>query len=101
MQQMLFKGIKASDLLEDIFLRFNPYAEDKKQIEKLKKERLRKLEEVVEKGAETSDLIEWGKETVSLFKAVNLRTYCSAKPRAISSCSLHRGNLCEAARPMY
>ncbi len=75
MQQMLFKGIKASDLLEDIFLRFNPYAEDKKQIEKLKKERLRKLEEVVENGAETSDLIEWGKETVSLFKAVNLRNH--------------------------
>jgi len=75
MQQMLFKGIKASDLLEDIFLRFNPYAEDKKQIEKLRKERLSRLEEVVENGAETSDLIEWGKETVSLFKAINLRNH--------------------------
>ena len=75
MQQMLFKGIKASDLLEDIFLRFNPYAEDKKQIEKLRKERLSRLEEVVENGAETSDIIEWGKETVSLFKAINLRNH--------------------------
>ncbi len=75
MQKMLFKGIKASDLLEDIFLRFNPYAEDKKQIEKLRKERLSRLEEVVESGAETSDIIEWGKETVSLFKAINLRNH--------------------------
>jgi len=73
MQRMLFKGIKASDLLEDIFLRFYPYAEDRKLMEKLKKERLNVLEKIVEKGAETSDLIDWGKETVSLFKACNLR----------------------------
>jgi len=73
MQQMLFKGIKASDLLEDITLRFRPYAEAKELVEKLKKERLGELEKTVESGAETSDLIEWGKETVSLFKAINLR----------------------------
>ena len=75
MQQILFKGIKASDLLEDITLRFRPYAEDKKLVEKLKKERLSELEKTVESGAETSDLIEWGKETVSLFKEINLRNH--------------------------
>jgi len=75
MQQMLFKGIKASDLLEDITLRFRPYAEDKKQLEELRKERLNELEEVVENGAETADLIEWGERTVSLFNAVNLRNH--------------------------
>jgi hypothetical protein len=75
MQQMLFKGIKASDLLEDIFLRFYPYAQDKRLMEKLKKARLSKLEKIVEKGAETPELIEWGKETVSLFKASNLRIH--------------------------
>ena len=75
MQRMLFKGIKASDLLEDIFLRFYPYAEDRKLMEKLKKERLSVLEKIVEKGAETSGLIDWGKETVSLFKAGNLRNH--------------------------
>ncbi|NIO20856.1 MAG: hypothetical protein GTN76_08990, partial [Candidatus Aenigmarchaeota archaeon] len=73
MQQMLFKGIKASDLLEDITLRFRPYAEDKKQLDELKKERLSELERIVENGAETSDLVAWGKETVSRFKAINLR----------------------------
>lgn len=75
MQRMLFKGIKASDLLDDIFLRFNPYAEDKKLMEELKGERLGELEKIVENGAETSDLLEWGEKTVSLFKAAKLRNH--------------------------
>ncbi|MFH1718290.1 MAG: BadF/BadG/BcrA/BcrD ATPase family protein [Planctomycetota bacterium] len=75
MQQMLYKGIKSSDLLEDIFLRFNPYAADKKAMEVLRKERLDELEKVVEAGAETAELVEWGKKTVSLFKACKLRTH--------------------------
>jgi activator of 2-hydroxyglutaryl-CoA dehydratase/predicted nucleotide-binding protein (sugar kinase/HSP70/actin superfamily) len=72
-QKVLFKGINASDLLEDITLRFRPYAEDKQQINDLKKERLLVLGEVIENGAETADLIEWGKETVSRFTQANLR----------------------------
>ncbi|MHC4459986.1 MAG: acyl-CoA dehydratase activase-related protein [Planctomycetota bacterium] len=72
-QQVLFKGINASDLLEDITLRFRPYAEDKQQITDLKKERLLVLVEVIENGAETADLIEWGKETVSRFTQAKLR----------------------------
>ena len=72
-QQVLFKGINASDLLEDITLRFRPYAEDKQQIVDLKKERLIALEEIIESGAETADLIEWGKETVTRFKQAKLR----------------------------
>jgi activator of 2-hydroxyglutaryl-CoA dehydratase/predicted nucleotide-binding protein (sugar kinase/HSP70/actin superfamily) len=79
MQQMLFKGIKASDLLEDITLRFRPYAEDKKQLEEIRKERLSELEKTVENGAETSDLIEWGEETVSLFKEINLQNHRSTE----------------------
>jgi len=75
MQQMLFKGIKASDLLEDITLRFRPYAEDRELVGKLQKERLSKLEEVVENGAETSEIIEWAEETVSLFKEINLQNH--------------------------
>ncbi len=74
-QQVLFKGINASDLLEDITLRFRPYAEDKQQITDLKKERLLVLGEVLENGAETADLIEWGKETVSRFTRANLRNH--------------------------
>jgi len=74
MQRMLFKGIKASDLLEDIFLRFGPYAADKEALGVLRKERLNELEKVVEAGAETADLVEWGERTVALFKAVELGT---------------------------
>jgi activator of 2-hydroxyglutaryl-CoA dehydratase/predicted nucleotide-binding protein (sugar kinase/HSP70/actin superfamily) len=72
MQQMLFKGIKASDLLEDIYLRFNPYVKDKEQLAKLRQDRLSILERVVEHGAEVAELVKWGKETVSQFKKVEL-----------------------------
>jgi predicted nucleotide-binding protein (sugar kinase/HSP70/actin superfamily) len=69
MQQILFKGIKASDLLEDILLRYRPYAPDPEAAEQLKKDRLTALQKVVEKGARTQDLVKWGQETVALFKA--------------------------------
>ncbi len=72
-QQLLFKGINASDLLEDITLRFRPYAEDKQQITDLKKGMLLALGEVIENGADTADLIKWGEETVSRFRQAKLR----------------------------
>ncbi len=74
-QQILFKGINASDLLEDITLRFRPYAEDKEKINRLKKERLIELEKVIESGAETLKMVEWGRETVALFKKTNLHKH--------------------------
>ncbi len=73
MQQMLFKGIKGSDLLEDITLRFRPYAVDRKQVEELKAQRLSVLERVVENGAETAELVAWGEETVNRFREIKLR----------------------------
>ncbi|MDT8299923.1 MAG: acyl-CoA dehydratase activase-related protein [Sedimentisphaerales bacterium] len=73
MQQMLFKGIKGSDLLEDITLRFRPYAVDRNQVEELKTQRLRALEKVVENGAEVPEMVAWGTETVSGFRKIKLR----------------------------
>jgi len=67
LQKMLFKGIKAADLLEDMALRFRPYANDGKLIDELKSQRLTALASVVERGADTSDLVRWGHETVRLF----------------------------------
>jgi predicted nucleotide-binding protein (sugar kinase/HSP70/actin superfamily) len=75
MQKMLFKGIKGSDMLEDIFLRFRPYAKDKQQILDLRTKRLRELEKVVEAGAEIKDLVAWGEETVRQFKALGLEKH--------------------------
>jgi activator of 2-hydroxyglutaryl-CoA dehydratase/predicted nucleotide-binding protein (sugar kinase/HSP70/actin superfamily) len=72
MQQILFKAIKASDLLEDTFLRFYPYVLDKASTEKLRQERLSELGRVVEKGAVTADLVRWGEQTVSLFKKIDM-----------------------------
>ena len=74
MQQILFKGINSSDLLEDIFRRFRPYVEDKDEAEALKKERLETLIAVVGDGAETNALVQWGHETVARFKTLKLRS---------------------------
>jgi len=71
MQQILFKGIKASDLLEDIVLRFRPYSDDSHAVDQLKKDRLLALQKVVERGANTQDLVRWGQETVSKFEILN------------------------------
>jgi len=75
MQKMLFKGIKGSDMLEDIYLRFRPYARDKKQILELRTARLRELEKVVEAGAGIKELVAWGEETVRQFKALDLEKH--------------------------
>jgi activator of 2-hydroxyglutaryl-CoA dehydratase/predicted nucleotide-binding protein (sugar kinase/HSP70/actin superfamily) len=72
-QKILFKGINASDILEDITLRFRPYAEDKQKVNDLKKERLLVLGEIIENGADSADLVEWGKETVSKFTKIKLK----------------------------
>jgi len=75
LQQTLVKGIQASDLLEDITLRFRPYAENKQEINDLKKLSLEKLENVVEKGANTKEMTGWGRETVKAFKKINLQNH--------------------------
>jgi activator of 2-hydroxyglutaryl-CoA dehydratase/predicted nucleotide-binding protein (sugar kinase/HSP70/actin superfamily) len=73
MQRMLFKGINASDLLDDILLRFRPYVADKNEIRAVSIERLNKLEAVVQNGAVTAELVRWGKDTVARFKALALK----------------------------
>jgi predicted nucleotide-binding protein (sugar kinase/HSP70/actin superfamily) len=75
MQKILFKGIKASALLEDTVLRFRPYAVDKREVQDLKMSRLQELEAVAEKGATSADLVEWARETVRRFQAVRLRDH--------------------------
>jgi len=73
MQQILFKGINAADLLEDILRRFRPYALDKPAMDALKAARLEELGRIVTAGADVNKLLDWGRETVSLFKAARLR----------------------------
>jgi len=72
MQQILFKGIHAADLLEDIVRRFRPYAQDRPAVDALKAARLEDLGKLVAAGADLRQLQEWGRETVSRFKAIQL-----------------------------
>jgi activator of 2-hydroxyglutaryl-CoA dehydratase/predicted nucleotide-binding protein (sugar kinase/HSP70/actin superfamily) len=73
MQQLLFKGINAADLLEDILRRFRPYAEDKPGMDALKQTQLDALGQILLAGGRTEDLLRWGRETVELFKSAKLR----------------------------
>ncbi len=67
-QKMSLKSIKASDLLEDLTLRYRPYVENKSEVEQLKQNRFTALRKIIENGARTKDLVEWGQDTVSLFE---------------------------------
>ncbi len=75
MQQVLFKGINAADLLEDILRRFRPYAEDKAGMDALKQSRLEALAQLVAAGAEIDRLTQWGRETVAAFQSAKLRRH--------------------------
>ncbi len=73
MQQILFKGINAADLLEDVLRRFRPYAEDKPAMDAVKAARLEALGRIVASGGDTNKLLAWGRETVALFKSAKVR----------------------------
>jgi activator of 2-hydroxyglutaryl-CoA dehydratase/predicted nucleotide-binding protein (sugar kinase/HSP70/actin superfamily) len=73
-QKSLYSGFHAVDLLEDTYLRFRPYARDKEAMARLREERLRILERIIEKdGPAIETLVQWGAETVSAFKAQDLK----------------------------
>jgi len=75
MQQLLFKGINAADLLEDTLRRFRPYAEDKEAMDALKQARLEVLGKIIGAGARMEELLDWARETVAQFKAAKLRDH--------------------------
>ncbi len=68
-QRLLFRGILAADLLEDCVLRFRPYARDKADIGRVHQSCLEALERIIEGGGRVRDLVQWGRDTVSQFKA--------------------------------
>jgi predicted nucleotide-binding protein (sugar kinase/HSP70/actin superfamily) len=66
LQKLMLRGIIASDLLDDITLRFRPY-HDKDEIGRLKETRLVELEKRLEKGDSVKALAAWGQETARQF----------------------------------
>jgi len=75
MQQLLFKGIHASDLLEDVLRRFRPYAEDRDALDALKRTQLDALGRLLAAGGKTEKLVRWGRETVAAFQAAPRRRH--------------------------
>lgn len=67
LQKLTLRGLIAGDLLDDITLRFRPYA-DRDEVNRLKEQRLVDLEKRLERGESLKKLIEWGQETVRQFQ---------------------------------
>jgi len=67
-QKILVKGVTAVDFLDDITLRTRPYVKNKEEVNQLKRQRLNQLERITEEGANTSDVVSWGEETVGQFR---------------------------------
>ncbi|HML74825.1 MAG TPA: hypothetical protein PKB02_10055 [Anaerohalosphaeraceae bacterium] len=65
-QKLLLRGLIASDLLDDITLRYRPYC-PKDQVEQLKELRLAELEQCLMRGCTVKELAAWGQETVRQF----------------------------------
>ncbi|MGV8151972.1 MAG: hypothetical protein ACP5OG_02735 [Candidatus Nanoarchaeia archaeon] len=68
-QKILLKSVISADLLDDITLRTRPYSNNKDKVNKLKKEKLEVLENIIESGANTKKIISWAKETAEEFKS--------------------------------
>lgn len=65
-QKLLLRGLIASDLLDDITLRYRPYC-PKQEVEELKESRLTELEQCLGRGCDVKELVAWGRETTRLF----------------------------------
>jgi predicted nucleotide-binding protein (sugar kinase/HSP70/actin superfamily) len=68
LQKILLKGVTAADLLDDMTLRTRPYAHNKQEVNQLKKRKLRQLERIIENGAVTEQMVEWGQGCVDAFR---------------------------------
>lgn len=67
-QKMLMKGVTAADFLDDLTLRTRPYADNKEKVNQLKEQSRERLEQIIEQGADTNKIINWGETIVSQFK---------------------------------
>lgn len=75
LQKILFKGIYASDILEDVTLRIRPYAKNMDdEVNSFKKARLIDLSNVIENGADTREMVKWAEMTACGFKKIELKT---------------------------
>ncbi|MFC1581913.1 acyl-CoA dehydratase activase-related protein [Planctomycetota bacterium] len=69
---LLYRGLYAADLLEDITLRYRPYARVPDEVDGLKARRLKELEACISQGGKMSAIQTWAEETVRAFKRLDV-----------------------------
>ena len=70
--KLFYRGIYAADILEDLTLRFRPYARVSDDVHDLKRRKLEELCACISQGGSLASLERWGEETVRAFKRVDL-----------------------------
>jgi len=66
--RLIMKAVIASDLLDDILLRYRPYAEDRQAANHLKDQCLAELVGVLEAGGDMKHLRQWASTTLTAFR---------------------------------
>ncbi len=66
--RLTLKAVATSDLLDDLVLRYRPYARDPQEVNRRKDEQLEKLENILEDGGELRRLRSWAEETLETFR---------------------------------
>jgi len=73
--RLLYRGIYAADILEDITLRFRPYARVAEDVQELKRRKLEELCACISQGGSLKSLNLWADETVRGFKRLDLAAH--------------------------
>ncbi len=66
--RLVMKAVIASDLLDDILLRYRPYAPDRQDVNRLKEQCLTGLVEILEAGGDMARLRQWASSTLADFR---------------------------------
>ena len=68
----IYNSLRAADLYDDLVLRFRPYASDRDLFHEASEKRLLFLGKMFEtEGASLRNILEWGKETASIFSSIS------------------------------
>ncbi len=72
--QLFYRGLYSADLLEDITLRYRPYARVREDADSLKKRRMEELCACLSRNGSMRAVEEWAEETVRAFTRLDLKT---------------------------
>jgi predicted nucleotide-binding protein (sugar kinase/HSP70/actin superfamily) len=73
LMRLVYRGVYAADVLEDMTLRFRPYARVPEDVNELKQRKLEDLCACISHGGSLKSIHAWAEETVRAFKRIDCR----------------------------